>query len=603
MSIVALKKVSVFGLVDEKRQVLESLQRLGCMHLIAMQTDSDLADVSVTERPEECLQALKYLRASGRRRHQVMKDPDFDVDEVVARVLENRQCVRETIDQRDMLARRIHDREPWGDFEFPDRDDLDGLRLWFYILPLGKKAALEELELPWQIVHQDNLSAYVLVISRTEPPASLLPVARVHTGPYSLRRLRAQLEEAEIQLDTLYAERDGLTRWIYLLDQNIARAEDAASLNYANALTLDHDEFFAVQGWVPEPSVVRLEGYAKDNGLGLIVEEPQPEDAPPTLLENPERIAGGADLVGFYQTPAYRGWDPSSIVLFSFALFFAMILGDAGYGLVLCGIVVAFWKKMGQSDLGARMRNLSALVSGLSVVYGVFAGSYFGLSPGDDTLLGRLQFLELDDFDTMIRLSVVIGAVHVCLANGMRGFHRRSWRERAEPIAWNAVVVGGLLLWLSDLGDQTIKTIASAAGIGLLAVGALIVLVFGSEREVRTLKDALLRFLGGLLSLTNATKVFGDVLSYLRLFALGLASASLAITFNQLANDVAAAAPGAGLLLKLLILLLGHGLNLTLAVISGVVHGLRLNFIEFFNWGVDEEGYPYRPFYKKEAEL
>jgi V/A-type H+-transporting ATPase subunit I len=107
---------------------------------------------------------------------------------------------------------------------------------------------------------------------------------------------------------------------------------------------------------------------------------------------------------------------------------------------------------------------------------------------------------------------------------------------------------------------------------------------------------------GGLLSLTNATKVFGDVLSYLRLFALGLASASLAITFNQLATDVAAAAPGAGLLFKILILLLGHTLNLTLAIISGVVHGLRLNFIEFFNWGMDEEGYPFHPFHKKEAE-
>ena len=97
--------------------------------------------------------------------------------------------------------------------------------------------------------------------------------------------------------------------------------------------------------------------------------------------------------------------------------------------------------------------------------------------------------------------------------------------------------------------------------------------------------------------------MFGDVLSYLRLFALGLASASLAITFNQIASDVAAAAPGAGLLLQLLILLLGHGLNLALAVISGVVHGLRLNFIEFFTWGMEEEGRPFRPFHKKEIEL
>jgi V/A-type H+-transporting ATPase subunit I len=112
----------------------------------------------------------------------------------------------------------------------------------------------------------------------------------------------------------------------------------------------------------------------------------------------------------------------------------------------------------------------------------------------------------------------------------------------------------------------------------------------------------LLRLLDGLAALTNITKIFGDVLSYLRLFALGLASASLAITFNQLAVQVQGAFPGLGLLLGILILILGHSINLGLAIISGFVHGLRLNFIEFFNWGLSEEGYPFRAFAKKEME-
>ncbi len=601
MSIVALRKVTIAGLAAEKRDVLENLQRLGCVHITSLKPPSEAPEKNVTERPEECFRALKYLRASGRRRHQVPHDDDFDVDSVVMQVLDNKQKIRDATDLRDMLARRIKDREPWGQFEFPARDDLAGERFWFYVLPIGKKDALDDIDLPWEIVHEDNLSAYVVVVSRDAPPAGMLPVARTRAGPHSLHTLREQLEENELALDSLYAERQALTRWIYLLEQNMARAEDAAALNFAEDQALADEHVFLLQGWVPQPRISDLESFAADRGLALVVNAPGPGDKPPTLLRNPPSVAGGSDLVAFYQTPAYAAWDPSRIVFFSFALFFAMILGDAGYGAVLLGLVMVLWKRMGGSDLGRRMRVLGAAVTGMSVVYGVLAGSYFGVSPDDSSLLGRLHILEFDNFDAMIRLSIVIGAIHVALANTMRALYQADWRDRMVPFGWIAVIFGSLFLWLFGSGDDP-NPAMRVLSIALMSGGALGVFIFGAKQEVDSLRGAVLRVVGGLLSLTNATKVFGDVLSYLRLFALGLASASLAITFNQLASDVAAAAPGAGLLFKILILLLGHSLNLALAIISGVVHGLRLNFIEFFNWGMDEEGYPFRPFHKKEAE-
>ena len=111
--------------------------------------------------------------------------------------------------------------------------------------------------------------------------------------------------------------------------------------------------------------------------------------------------------------------------------------------------------------------------------------------------------------------------------------------------------------------------------------------------------DILMRFLEGLQGVTGITKIFGDILSYLRLFALGLAGASLSITFNNLAMQ-AREIDGPGLLYSLLILLLGHSLNILLSLMSAVVHGLRLNVIEFFNWGLSDEGYPFKAFSKKE---
>ena len=109
------------------------------------------------------------------------------------------------------------------------------------------------------------------------------------------------------------------------------------------------------------------------------------------------------------------------------------------------------------------------------------------------------------------------------------------------------------------------------------------------------------RVLAGLIALTKITSAFGDALSYLRLFALGLASASLAVAFNDLAHQVRSALPGFGILFALLVLLIGHGLNFLLAIVSGFIHGLRLNFIEFFNWSIPEEGRPFRAFARKET--
>ena len=102
------------------------------------------------------------------------------------------------------------------------------------------------------------------------------------------------------------------------------------------------------------------------------------------------------------------------------------------------------------------------------------------------------------------------------------------------------------------------------------------------------------------MGLTSITKLFGDILSYLRLFALGLASASLAETFNGMATGLQIGRPGLGLLAALLILGFGHAINFVIGIMGGVVHGLRLNYIEFFGWGLSEEGYPFRAFAKRE---
>jgi len=163
----------------------------------------------------------------------------------------------------------------------------------------------------------------------------------------------------------------------------------------------------------------------------------------------------------------------------------------------------------------------------------------------------------------------------------------------------SAPILDGLASILGLTNEQffgLLETIGATA----LATGGLAVLLFSSDRPLRSLKigDWLWRLLDGVMELTGLSKAFGDVLSYLRLFALGLASAQLAGTFNGMASS-AADLPGPGFLLAVLIVVLGHGVNLMLGIMSGVVHGLRLNCIEFFSWSLKEEGYPFKAFCKK----
>ena len=143
----------------------------------------------------------------------------------------------------------------------------------------------------------------------------------------------------------------------------------------------------------------------------------------------------------------------------------------------------------------------------------------------------------------------------------------------------------------------------STAGIALAGVGVALVVAFGGEVRVTSLSTFAKRLGGGLLSGARVVNLFSDVLSYMRLFALGLAAASLAGTINMLAEQVRHAVPGVGVLVAIAVLLIGHAVNMGLGIVAGTVHGLRLNVIEFFNWGLKGEGRPFRPFRKEETRL
>lgn len=595
MAIVTLKKITLCGLLTEKTQLLQRLQRLGGAHLIPLTELPMSAEMASHKITEKAVNALKYLMQCPNKRHQVRDTDDFHLPEVVEQVLQVQAAFRRLSDHRDFLLKRIAEIEPWGDFCLTEQDDLGRIKLWFFIVPKRLMNKLDS-ELVYQVVHQDNLNCYVVVLAEQEPPVSAVPVPRTHTGTVPLSRLKKRLEQTELQLEDLQADRESLTRWITLISMSLIQNEDQADLKVAHTMTLDRDPVFVMQAWIPEEDCRRFIDFADSNHIAIQIQEPGSNDKPPTLLANQETLAGGEDVIGFYQTPSYYDWDPSRVVFFSFALFFAMILSDAGYAAVFVALLAIKWRKLGSKTKGLRFRMLAAVIAAFSLIWGVLTGSYFGQSPSPQGVLAGFKLFDLNDFDSMMRLSIGIGAAHLAFANLVKAYQHRHNSVALASLGWALLVGGGFVYWLTMAQQLDVFRYLCY---GVLFVGSLLLLLFSGDRPVHQAKDLGWRLLDGIKSLTGVTKLFGDVLSYMRLFALGLASASLALTFNQLAVQVYQSVSGLGLLFSLLILLLGHSLNLVLCLMSGVVHGLRLNFIEFYNWSVSDEGYPFKAFSRK----
>jgi V/A-type H+-transporting ATPase subunit I len=443
----------------------------------------------------------------------------------------------------------------------------------------------------WALVNRDNRFCYVVVIAEDEPER--MPVARTHTGPQPRHELERRLDEVELAIEDAIAERASLSRWCLLFAHSLDRLEEQAARAHAATWTLDEAPLFAIAGWAPIDAVARVQAYTTQKGLMLEIEEPAPDDSPPTLFDNAPIVAGGQDLVTFYMTPGYWTWDPSAVVLYSFSLFFAMILADAGYAAILAVILWLSWGSLSASEGGRRFRTTFITLVAFSAVYGVIAGSYFGVELDTDNPLLAMKLLDITDPPTMMAVSIVIGVAHVTLANLMDAF-RLGFRIAAlPPLGWAVAIVGGLLL---GAGADRDLPILQSVGLQMMIIGLALVFLFSGSGGV------LSRLMGGLLALTNVTNAFGDVMSYLRLFALGLATASLAAAFNGMAADIHEGMPGLGLLAAALVLIIGHTMNFVLGLMSAVVHGLRLNVIEFFKWGLKEEGTLFRPFDKKERE-
>lgn len=361
-----------------------------------------------------------------------------------------------------------------------------------------------------------------------------------------------------------------------------------------------------LEGFCPIDQVAALDAMLQKQEVYYQAEDPTPEDNTPIKLRNNKFTQLFESLTGMYGWPNYGEFDPTPILAPFFLLFFAMCMGDCGYGilLIIIGLLIAK-KKLNIAMFEGLGPIITVLGVGTTVV-GFFLGTFMGIDLYNaewvpQALKNVMIKGNVMGYDIQMVLALCIGVFHICLAMVVKAIcytKQFGFKENIATWGWLLLIVGGLIvaiLGLTVLPENVFKWALIAVG----AVSALAIYIFNTPG-----RNPLINIGAGLWDTYNmATGILGDVLSYIRLYALGLAGGMLGAAFNNLGLMVMGGSTEGATwqwLPFVLILVLGHVLNLAMSALGAFVHPLRLSFVEYFkNAGYEGKGTLYQPFSKK----
>lgn len=632
--IVDLHKYLIVGSRSEMDRFFELAQRAGFMEFIGL---SHKKSLDMPEHAKTILSAIKIARAHTAEPDSIYTPPLEPVPLAESIVKLNLDHERHLEEQR-ILKAEVARIAPFGDFSRPELDLLEreSKRVFqFFIL---KSDLAREITLPPEVIYigTDYDLAYFVAVNkeRKQYPKMIEVMIERPVGELKqrLKEVRAELISLEKRIHdsakALPYLQAGLLDYLNEYHLHLAKHDAAAPLG---------DTIFAIEAWVPETKTKAL--YTLLSTLDVVVEPIAitPDERIPTYMENKGVGKIGEDLVQVYDTPAATDKDPSLWILIFFSFFFALIISDAGYGLIyLCAGLYFKWRIKEPTAVVRRFLKLVIVVSTSCIVWGILTASYFGIQIGPDNPLRKTSFIHylavkkadyhiqqkddvyqeytkmypaaanttnghdffvkasqevdghteytvLEDFyDTiLLELSLFIGMIHIALS--FMRYLSRNW----AGFGWILFLVGGYLYFPSFVDATSLinfmgwipKAFAYALGKHLLFTGLGLVFVLAIIQR---------RKIGGALhELTNSIQVFGDVLSYLRLYALALAGVMMAKTFNGLGAQMG--------FIGIFVILIGHLVNLSLAIMSGVIHGLRLNFLEWYHYSFEGGGKTFNP--------
>ena len=496
----------------------------------------------------------------------------------------------------------------WGDFSAERIEQLQqaGYSLRFFICPQKK------FEAEWGTeVAVEKGQVYFVVVEKTgeeaEQPEDLQAYATELT--LSKKSSAALLQDVEGLKGLLAAQNARIELWqkeqLPAMEQEYKETLQQIDWQRVtlNTDTVAEGALKVVEGFCPIDQTAPLNTMLQEQDIYYQAEDPTEEDNTPIKLRNNWFTRMFECFTGMYGMPTYGEFDPTPILAPFYLLFFAMCMGDAGYGLVLIAFgLLVHYKKLNISMFEGLGPIITTLGVGTAVV-GLFLGTFFGipLAQADwypEALKGIIVQGTVMGYDAQMVLAICIGVFHICLAMVVKAIcytKRFGFKENISTWGWLLLVVGGLsaliLLMLFNAPAEVTKWTL----IGIAGVSALGIYIFNKPG-----RNPLLNIGAGLWDTYNmATGLLGDVLSYVRLYALGLAGGMLGGAFNDLGLMVLGENPTWQWVGFVLILLIGHVLNVAMSALGAFVHPLRLTFVEYFkNSGYEGKGVAYQPFKK-----
>jgi len=634
-----VKKFLFIGLKEERGSFFKQAQQLGLIDFI----DAPLSTSTHRQEASRYTEAIKILRGVPSK-EQLEIDDLSNAAHIADTILRYKQELDLSEEKIRVTRLEISRIAIFGRFNLNEIQDIRerGRRIiQFYC---GKKGVRERVSEQKNVIYIDSdhgLDYFAGIHSAQASYDGLVEMKidrtldLLHQDFIAAHNGKQRLEKALHEM-AVYSQYLHRAFYEELNTNELKRAEAKAQPALEGSL-------FAATGWVPENRIDSLQTLSRELAVHMEEVAPAASETAPTYLENENLGRMGEDLIRIYDTPSNTDKDPSIFVLFGFLLFFSIIVGDGGYGSVYLGLALYIrYKYPLLKGTKKRLLNLFTLLCVGCIGWGLLTSSFFGIEVPPENPLRKVSLVTFladkkveyhaaNNDDTyqkwvtlypalkeaakgqelifqgytekdgvryygllatqtdqiLLELSLLIGVVHI-----MIGLIR--YLPRNNPnIGWIIFLIGSLLYFPSYLQAPSLINywwgvpLDRGGGIGLQLIAVGIPSAF-----------VLAIFKNGLLGLTEVMKliqVFSDVLSYLRLYALGLSGSIVSATIN----DVAALLP---FLLAIVLMAIGHLLNMALGIMGGVIHGLRLNFLEWYHYSFEGGGKRFKPLEIKQIE-
>ena len=613
--ITKMNKLTLLIYHKEYIDFLQRLRQVGVVHIVERKSGA----VENPEVEKQMALIARYKRTIKRLERCAVENlqPAKGYDGAMA-VIEKCDTLLAEIEQRKGILQTL-DKDaaalaPWGEFNVTTIEKLEsaGYDIRFFISPVKNFCQEWVDEYNAIIVAEQASRLYFVTVTPKHVVVDIdAEVAKLPDA--SLSALESEKERVEQQIETFSAELDKLA----VAELNTLRAANDALMHDLEFMKValdgekvSGDKLVLLEGWAPEENLAELKAMLDESGAFYDVRPVRRGDEAPVKLKNNAFTRMYEMLTKMYGMPSGTDFDPTPILAPFFSLFFAFCMGDAGYGLIL--ILMGFiLKKKLKSDL-AGMMNLVITLGIFTTLIGAVLGTFFGMSLLSDFDLPEKirQFIIAGDielfgstYDKQMILALGIGVVHISIAMTVKAINNTvfyGFKESLSAWGWWLVVVGGAVLGTLTFLSAIPAEVSKWAFIGIGSVGALGIYIFNNLR-----RNVFANIGAGIWDTYNmASGLLGDVLSYIRLFALGLAGGMLGQTFNSLALMLVDGKEGLGAVIGWvgfgLIIIFGHTLNIAMSCLSAFVHPLRLTFVEYFkNAGYEGKGVEYKPFKDK----